>query len=180
MPPKTAPAIDKLIEEHSDRAYTAAYRLTGNPADASDLVQEAFLRVLKKADLYNPAFDFGGWLNRILYRVYLNRRRSRNRLQEIPLEPDYDGQSTGAGDWKADFSESPEITLERNEVQTEVLGALNKLPNDFRACLVLVDIEGRDYEEAAEILSWPVGSVAGRLFRARRLMRQWLKPREGE
>jgi len=89
MLPETTPVMDKLIEKHSDRAYTAAYRLTGNQADAWDLVQEAFLRVLEKSDLYNPAFDFGGWLHRILYRVYLNRRRSHGRRREIPLEPAY-------------------------------------------------------------------------------------------
>jgi RNA polymerase sigma-70 factor (ECF subfamily) len=172
---RSAPTdIDQLIEDHSDRAYAAAYRLTGNQTDAWDLVQETFLRALQKAENYDPAFDFGGWLHRLLYRVYLNRRRSQGRRREVPLDP-------AAGDWRASSSESPEHAAQRSETQDRIAGGLARLPEDMRACLVLVDVEGRSYEEAADILDWPVGSVAGRLFRARRLLRGWLlKDQMGE
>jgi len=155
--------IDALIEKHSDQAYAAAFRLTGNPTDAWDLVQESFLRALEKSDLYDPQFDFGGWLYRVLYRVYLNGRRGRARRREIPLE-----ESPSAPD------ESLETALECAETQALISKGLDALPADFRACLVLIDIEGRSYEEASDILNWPVGSVAGRLFRARRLLREKL------
>jgi len=169
--------IDKFIEQYSARAYAAAYRLTGNEADAWDLVQEAFLRALEKSDLYDPAFDFGGWLYRILFRVYLNRRRAQGRRREIPLEPACDGDSPGAGEPIAAREESPPAIAERNEAMARISGALDRLSDELRACIVLVDVEGRSYEEAAGILDWPVGSVSGRVFRARRLMREMLEPR---
>ncbi|MCX5797633.1 MAG: RNA polymerase sigma factor [Elusimicrobia bacterium] len=174
MPPQSRTNVDRLIEEHSDRAYAAAYRLTGNQTDAQDLVQEAFLRALEKAGRYDPAFDFGGWLHRLLYRVYLNRRRGQGRRREVPLE------AADAGEWRASPEESPESAALRGETQARIAQGLARLPEDLRACVVLVDVEGRSYEEAADILDWPVGSVAGRLFRARRLLRGWLKEQPGE
>jgi RNA polymerase sigma-70 factor (ECF subfamily) len=170
--------LDALIEKHADQAYAAAFRLTGNAADAWDLVQESFLRALEKSSLYDPRFDFGGWLYRVLYRVFLNGRRDRARLRERPLEapsaPDAESR------WAAGPEESPEAALERAETAERVAAGLSALSPEFRACLVLVDVEGRGYEEAAEILNWPVGSVAGRLFRARRALRDRLKSSAGE
>jgi RNA polymerase sigma-70 factor (ECF subfamily) len=166
--------IDKFIEQYGAQAYAAAYRLTGNEADAWDLVQEAFVRALEKAELYNPAFDFGGWLYRILFRVYLNRRRAHGRRREVPLEPAVGEDQPGAGEPASAPEESPAAIAERNETRDSISGALGRLSEEHRACLVLVDVEGRSYDEAAEILDWPVGSVSGRVFRARRLMREML------
>jgi len=167
--------MDDLIENHSEKAYITAYRLTGNEADARDLVQETFLRILKKAESFDPAFDFGGWLYRILFRVYLNRRRSEIRRREVPLEPVSDDYPETTFEHKADPAEMPENIMEHNEMKNQISEALNTLSADMRACIVLVDVEGRNYEEAAEVLNWPVGSVAGRLFRARRLLRKQLE-----
>lgn len=166
--------INTLIETHSDKAYLAAYRLTGNQPDACDLVQEAFLRVIKKAELFDGSYDFGAWLHRVLFRVYLNGRRSAARRRERPLE-------TGGGDPSADVAlkanpaESPERLAENNELRGRLAAALESLPPELRACVVLVDVEGLDYEGAAEVLGWPVGSVSGRLFRARRALREFLQ-----
>lgn len=176
MVAKISPQINTLIEAHSDQAYASAYRLTGNHTDACDLVQEAFLRALEKSDLYDPAFDFGGWLYRVLYRVYLNGRRSRTRRNEIPLE-EISNESTGIDTWKAAPGESPDIALEHKEMRSNIAEALDRLSDEMRACIVLVDIEGHNYEQAADILNWPVGSVAGRLFRARRMLREILQQR---
>jgi len=172
-------AIDRLIETHSEKAYVTAYRLTGNQADACDLVQETFLRIIKKAELYDPAFDFGGWLHRILFRVYLNGRRSKERRREISLEP-VTGNETDGTEHKSDPDESPEKIMENNELRDRISEALDTLAPDMRACVVLVDIEGCSYEQAAEALGWPVGSVSGRIFRARRILRNILRQTEGE
>ena len=166
--------IDALIENHSDQAYAVAFRLTGNPADAWDLVQESFLRALEKSALYDPRFDFGGWLYRVLYRVYLNGRRGRSRRREIPIEGSLGPDAGNSEFWAAAPDESPEAAVERTEIQAGVSEGLDGLSADFRACIVLIDIEGRSYEEAADILNWPVGSVAGRLFRARKSLREKL------
>ena len=172
--------IENLIEAHTEKAYAAAYHLTGNQADAGDLVQETFLRVIKRAELYDPAFDFGGWLHRILFRVYLNGRRSRERRREVPLEPG-DGQGeAGAREFEAAPGEAPDKIMENKELKARIARALDALAPDLRACVVLVDIEGCGYEQAAETLGWPVGSVAGRLFRARKILRGVLgQPGEG-
>ena len=164
--------LDELIETHSAKAYQAACRLTGNQADACDLVQEAFLRIIEKKDLFDPGFDFGGWMYRVMFRVYLNSRRSRERLREVPLEPE-------AGSVPAAGAGSPEKAAENSELGRSIGAALAGLPAELRACVVLVDMEGMDYEFAAETLGCPVGSVAGRLFRARRALRAALGPMEG-
>ena len=166
--------IENLIETHSGKTYAAAYRLAGNEADACDLVQETFIRVMEKIDHYDPEYDFGGWLHRVLYRVYLNRNRSENRRRELPLEPVSDNGEESAFDRAAAPCEQPENIMENNELKSVIATALNSLPAEMRVCVALIDIEGHNYEEAAKILDWPVGSVSGRLFRARRLMRDKL------
>ena len=172
--------IDRLIEIYGEKAYTTAYNLAGNEPDARDLVQETFLRIIHKAELCDPAFDFGGWLHRILFRVYLNRRRSEARRREIPLELVSDDRPVNTFEHMADPAESPENIMERSELRDRIFKALDGLEPAMRACVVLVDIERRNYEEAAAILNWPVGSVAGRLFRARRLLRGTLGRIEGD
>jgi RNA polymerase sigma-70 factor (ECF subfamily) len=163
--------IDALISAYSDKAFLAAYRLTGNQADACDLVQETFVRVIKKAELYDESFDFGGWLHRILFRVYLNGRRAQVRRREVPLEETEGGLSPAAA---LGPGNSPEAAAETAELKARLAAALDTLAPELRACVVLVDVEGHDYAQAAEILGWPVGSVAGRLFRARRALRHTL------
>lgn len=164
--------IEQLIEAHADKAYRAAYRLAGNQADACDLVQEAFVRIIEKKDLFDQDLDFGAWMYRVMFRVYLNSRRSRERLREVPLE-------TEAGTVPADSSRSPEKAAENSELGYYIDAALASLQPELRACVVLVDMEGMDYDFAAETLGCPVGSVAGRLFRARRALREALGPMEG-
>lgn len=171
--------INTLIEAHSDKAYLAAYRLTGNQADACDLVQETLLRAMKKAELYDGSYDFGAWLHRMLFRVYLNGRRSEARRREQPLEP-AEESAAAASMLMAGPADSPEQAVENNELRGRLAAALDALSPELRACVVLVDVEGLDYERASEILGWPVGSVSGRLFRARRALRELLRSSEGE
>lgn len=171
--------MNELIEKHAEMAYAAAYRLTCNRADAADLVQEAFLRVLNKAGLYDKELDFGGWLRRVIFRLYLNRKRGESRRREVPLEASEAGAPEPLERLR-DPAGSPEAIAENNELRAGLEAALSGLPADMRACVILVDVERRGYEEAADILDWPVGSVAGRLFRARRLLRASLAGYEGE
>ena len=171
--------MNELIDKHAEMAYAAAYRLTCNHADAADLVQEAFLRVINKAGLYNKDLDFGGWLRRVIFRVYLNRKRGESRRCEVPLEVS-EADRLSPIEELSDPAGSPDSIAEKNELQADIEAALRGLPADMRACVILVDVERRGYEEAADILEWPVGSVAGRLFRARRLLRASLAGYEGE
>ncbi len=167
--------LDRLIALHADKAYSSALRLCGNAADACDLVQESFLRALKKADLYDPRRDFGAWLHRLIYRVYLNERRTRSRLREVPLDPVPREDDDPRPSTLPEAADCPEAELAKIDLKTQISRALSRLPPDLRACMNLVDVEGLPYEEAARTLGWPVGSVAGKLFRARRMMREMLR-----
>ncbi|MEK7743300.1 MAG: RNA polymerase sigma factor [Elusimicrobiota bacterium] len=167
--------MDRLIALHADKAYSSALRLCGNAADACDLVQESFLRAWKKADLYDPSRDFGAWLHRLIYRVYLNERRARARLREVPLEESAPDARAHSSPLPAERADGPEAELAKRDLKARVTRALSRLPPDSRACVSLVDVEGLSYEEAARTLAWPVGSVAGRLFRARRMLRELLR-----
>lgn len=170
--------INALIEAHSAKAYIAAFRLTGNRADACDLVQETFVRVIKKAELYDASHDFGAWLHRVLFRVYLNGRRAEARRKEVPLGTRH-GDGHEGPEPEAGIESSPEKAAESSELRGRLAAAMDALPPELRACVVLVDIEGHDYERAAEILGWPVGSLSGRLFRARMALRRILDREEG-
>ena len=170
--------VNQLIETHSDKAFAAAYRLTGNDAEACDLLQETFVRVLEKIRLYDPAYDFGAWFHSILYRLFLNRRRDEARRKEVPLETPSGAEDSGELDYPADYADTPDAIMEKNETNDRISELIRSLAPDMRACLILVDVEGYNYSDAAKVLNWPVGSVAGRLFRARRLIRTELT-REG-
>ena len=144
--------MNELIEKHAEIAYAAAYRLTCNQADAADLTQEAFLRVINKGGLFNKDLDFGGWLSRVIFRVYLNRKRGESRRREVPLEAS-ETDAPSLMERLPDPTGSPESIAEKNELQADLQAALRGLSADMRACVILVDVERRGYEEAADILA---------------------------
>ena len=169
------PDLKKLLGEHAEKAYAFAYRLTGNESDAGELVQETFVRVFEKIHLYDPQYKFSAWLNKVLYRVYLNRLRKKTRRRETELQPTSGDGERIKEQHAAPSAETPENILEKQERKNEVLSGLDSLPVEMRACLVLVDIEGYSYEEAAEIMDCPVGSVSTWIFRGRRVLREKLR-----
>jgi RNA polymerase sigma factor (sigma-70 family) len=163
------PTWDEVVREHADRVYRLAYRLSGNRADAEDLTQETFVRVFKSLAEYTPG-TFEGWLHRITTNLFLDMVRRRQRIR-------FDALPDDAGDRLASNTSSPEQAFAETHLDPEVQQALDALPADFRAAVVLCDLEGLSYEEIAATLGIKVGTVRSRIHRGRVLLREALAHR---
>lgn len=157
---------------HLDALYRTALRLTHNRADAEDVVQETFLRGFRSFDRFNPGTNCRAWLFTILRNVFLNRIRREGR--EVPeSEPAWDSSRESATA-PAAAGANPEEEFFQTVLHGDVDRALKALPLPFREAVVLVDLEGLSYREAAEVLGCPLGTVMSRLSRGRHLLRQAL------
>jgi RNA polymerase sigma-70 factor, ECF subfamily len=163
------PSWDEIVREHSARVYRLAYRLTGNQHDAEDLTQEVFVRVFRSLSSYTPG-TFEGWLHRITTNLFLDQARRKQRIR-------FDGLPDDVGDRWAGSDPGPERSWEHNHLDYDVQQALDALPPDFRAAVVLCDIEGLSYEEIAATLDVKLGTVRSRIHRGRSLLREQLAHR---
>jgi len=165
----TPPTWEEVVREHSARVYRLAYRLTGNQHDAEDLTQEVFVRVFRSLSSYTPG-TFEGWLHRITTNLFLDQARRKQRIRFDALPEDSEDRMPGR-------DEGPERAWEHNNLDRDVQAALDTLPPDFRAAVVLCDIEGLSYEEIAATLDIKLGTVRSRIHRGRALLRQALAHR---
>jgi len=165
----TMPSWDELVRQHADRVYRLAYRLAGNQQDAEDLTQETFIRVFRSVQNYQPG-TFEGWLHRITTNLFLDmvRRRARIRMEALP--DDYDRVPAD--------EPNPEQIYHDSRLGPDLQAALDSLPPEFRAAVVLCDIEGLSYEEIGATL----GTVRSRIHRGRQALRDYLAahPEQGE
>lgn len=148
---------------HLDDLFRTALRMTGDRARADDAVQETYLQAWKSFDSFEKGTNCRAWLYRILFYCVHHQRR---KLFRFPLVSD-------AEELLETTLMSPEPVADELHDE-QILGALDSLPPDYRAAIVLVDVEEFAYKEAAEILGVPIGTVMSRLSRARRLLRQQL------
>jgi RNA polymerase sigma-70 factor (ECF subfamily) len=164
----TPPSWDDVVREHADRVYRLAYRLTGNQHDAEDLTQETFVRVFRSLASYKPG-TFEGWLHRITTNLFLDmvRRRSRIRMEALPEDTD---RLPGLGP-------EPEQVFSDTHLDPMLQDALDELPPEFRAAVVLCDIEGLSYEEIGATLGVKLGTVRSRIHRGRAALRSSLERR---
>ncbi|MCW2525462.1 MAG: polymerase, sigma-24 subunit, subfamily [Pseudonocardiales bacterium] len=164
-----APTWDDVVRQHADRVYRLAYRLSGNRADAEDLTQETFVRVFRSLSQFSPG-TFEGWLHRITTNLFLDmvRRRARIRFDALPEDAAERLPSNTAG---------PEQYYDEMHLDPEIQDALDALPADFRAAVVLCDLEELSYEEIAATLGVKVGTVRSRIHRGRVLLRNALAHR---
>lgn len=156
--------------------YGAALRMTRNPADAEDLVQETFLRAYRSWHQFEPGTNLKAWLFRILTNLFISAYRRRQREPATVL---VDGDESfdlyaalahnGAG-----ADPSPESIVVGNLVDDEVKAALDALPGEYRMAVLLADVEGFSYKEIAEILSIPIGTVMSRIHRGRKALQKSL------
>ena len=150
---------------HLDALYRVALRLSGNPADAEDLVQEAMLRAYRSWDRFTLGTNAKGWLLTILRNLFINEYRRRRRHPETvdldTIEPFAVFE---------DVQEDPQGAYFDRIVDDEVLRAVDELPDVFREAVMLSDVEGLSYEEVAKVLDVPVGTVKSRLYRGRRML----------
>jgi RNA polymerase sigma-70 factor, ECF subfamily len=159
------PSWDELVRQHADRVYRLAYRLSGNPQDAEDLTQETFIRVFRSVQNYQPG-TFEGWLHRITTNLFLDmvRRRARIRMEALP--EDYDRVPAD--------EPNPEQIYHDARLGPDLQAALDSLPPEFRAAVVLCDIEGLSYEEIGATLGVKLGTVRSRIHRGRQALRDYL------
>ena len=157
------------MRTHSARVYRLAYRLTGNRYDAEDLTQDVFVRVFRSLSSYTPG-TFEGWLHRITTNLFLDQVRRNQRIR-------FDALGDDAGDRLAGRERTPDQVYDDEHFDPDVQAALDQLPPDFRAPVVLCDIEGLSYEEIAATLDIKLGTVRSRIHRGRGQLRAALAHR---
>ena len=166
-------AFEKLVTEHEKGVYAIALRMTGNPEDASDMTQEAFIKAYNSLQSFRGDSKFSVWLYRIASNVCLDFLRSRSRKPTVSLSvEDDEGEETELD--IADESQSPELLLERGLTRDAVRRGLQAMPPDYRQILLLREIQGLSYEEIADVLRIEVGTVKSRIFRARKRLCSFL------
>jgi RNA polymerase sigma-70 factor (ECF subfamily) len=161
--------------QFAPQLYSAALRMTRNPADAEDLVQETFLRAYRSFDTFEQGTNLRAWLFRILTNQYINTYRAKQRRpQESDLEDVEDLYLYRRVSNLEALSRSAEDTLFEMFTDDEVKTALEELPDVFRVPVLLADVEGFSYKEIAEMVDVPIGTVMSRLHRGRKAMHKKL------
>ncbi|MBD0711002.1 MULTISPECIES: RNA polymerase sigma factor SigE [unclassified Streptomyces] len=171
-PAWTPPTWEEIVSTHSGRVYRLAYRLTGNQHDAEDLTQEVFVRVFRSLSTYTPG-TFEGWLHRITTNLFLDMVRRKQRIR-------FDALADDAAERLPSREPSPQQAFNDTHFDADVQQALDTLAPEFRAAVVLCDIEGLSYEEIAATLGVKLGTVRSRIHRGRSHLRKALKHRSPE
>jgi len=159
----TPPSWDEIVRVHSSRVYRLAYRLTGNSHDAEDLTQDVFVRVFRSLSTYSPG-TFEGWLHRITTNLFLDRTRRKAKIR-------FDALADTSTDRFPSREPAAERAVHDQLFDADVESALACLSPEFRAAVVLCDIEGLSYEEVASTLGIKVGTVRSRIHRGRAQLR---------
>ncbi|SCF79416.1 RNA polymerase sigma-70 factor, ECF subfamily [Streptomyces sp. Ncost-T10-10d] len=168
----TPPSWEEIVSTHSGRVYRLAYRLTGNQHDAEDLTQEVFVRVFRSLSTYTPG-TFEGWLHRITTNLFLDMVRRKQRIR-------FDSLGDDAAERLPSREPSPQQVFNDTHFDADVQQALDTLAPEFRAAVVLCDIEGLSYEEIAATLGVKLGTVRSRIHRGRSHLRKALQHRSPE
>jgi RNA polymerase sigma-70 factor (ECF subfamily) len=167
-------AFNRLVLQYQDQVYRQSYWMLGDPQAADDICQETFLRAFQKLGSFRDG-SFRGWLLRIAQRLCLDELRRHKRRHVLPLElHDADGNEYSLADWQAEQGESPEELAEGTITLRLIHQSLHNLNPEYRSVITLVDLQGYDYTQAAEMLAIPLGTVKSRLARARFQVRQVL------
>lgn len=163
-------AFGDLVLRYQDRLYNSLVRVLGSAEDARDVAQDAFVQAFVKLETFRGRAAFYTWLYRIAFNLAMSHARRQRPTQSL------DATKSGCGQEPVDGQPSPESGLDRSERTELVQAALRELAVDYRQILVLREMEGCRYDEIAEILELPVGTVRSRLFRARMALRDRLAP----
>lgn len=164
--------FESLMERSQRQAYSLAYRLTSNAAEAEDLCQETFIRAYRFFHRYDDALPFTNWLYRIMSNAHIDLVRRRGRIKTTSLE-----QQTPSGMTTIevpDADSSPDRTMMHEAMGEHVENALQQMTPEFRQAVLLADVEGMAYEEIAEVMNTSVGTVRSRIHRGRKQIRRYL------
>jgi RNA polymerase sigma-70 factor, ECF subfamily len=158
---------------HKDILFNFALRTTGNRDDAQDLLQETFMKAFRFWDKFEKGTNMRAWLFRIMKNSYINRYRKETRE---PGMVDYDDVENFYDSIRDDSTDSNDLqkSMYNNMLSDEVVEALQALPEDFRTVVILCDIEQLTYDEIAEFLNCPIGTVRSRLHRGRKMLQEML------
>jgi RNA polymerase sigma-70 factor (ECF subfamily) len=151
--------------QHADSLYGAAMRLTRNPSDAEDLVQETYLKAFRFSDRFEHGTNLKAWMHTILHNTFLNMRRHAGR-DPVAVDSEVVERSSG----EADRVHTPEQILLRDTLDSDLQAAIDSMPDNFRQAVWLRDVEEFSYAEIAEMLKIAQGTVMSRISRGRRML----------
>ncbi len=167
-------SFNRLVLAYQDMVYSHAFRMIGEQESADDATQNTFISAYNHLKSFRGG-SFKAWLLRIVTNACYDELRRRKRRPTIPLEPlDDAGEEVESAHWMEDPVDLPEEQVERMELQKAIQRCLNNLPDEFRLAVVMVDVQGMDYMEAAQIMGKPIGTIKSRLARARLRLRNCL------
>ena len=166
----------ELAMPHMQALYTAALRMTRNPADAEDLVQETFLKAYRAFDRYEDGTNLRAWLYKILTNTFINSYRAAKRRPEKADVEDVEDLYLyrRLGELRGEEGRSAEDEVFERFTDDEVKAAIESLPESFRIAVLLADVEGFSYKEIAEITEVPIGTVMSRIHRGRKALQKAL------
>lgn len=169
-------AFNRLILAYQDMAFNVACRMLNDEDQAADAVQNAFISAWRNLSTYRGG-SFKAWVMRMVTNGCYDELRRQKRRPTTPLEPlnNADREEMDSPQWMASDEPQPETTMEQAELEHALAHCLENLPQDFRAVVVLIDVQGMDYEEVAVSTRAPLGTVKSRLARARLKMRDCLQ-----
>lgn len=162
--------FEREMLPHLDALYNFAIRLTTDPIDAEDLVQDTIVKAFRFFSSYEKGTNAKAWLFRILKNSYINNYRKKSKQ---PQQVDYDEVSTYYETVRSEQSDTTDMEdiMYRDMLDDQITKALQRLPEDFRTVVLLCDVEGFTYEEIANMLDVPIGTIRSRLHRGRNLLR---------
>lgn len=168
-------AFNRLVLAYQEMLFNTALRILNDEDLAADATQEAFLSAFRSLHAYRGG-SFRAWLLRTLTNACYDELRRRKRRPTTPLKPEgEEGEENENAPWLADVANSPQQEVERRELEHAIQHCLETLPVEFRAVVILADVQGLDYREVALVLHLPLGTVKSRLARARLRLRDCLQ-----
>jgi len=169
-------AFDELVRRYGKQIFNFAYRMTQNYDDASDIASDAFMKVFNAIETFRGDANFSTWLYRIVTNLYLDSRKRSKAHMHIPLDEYIELEESSVTRQIEDPSPSPLEQLEAGERYGVLSDAINELPEYQRVMVLLYHSQGKSYEEIAEIVGLPIGTVKSRLNRARLALKRKLEP----